>query len=254
MQPKIRAAVDALPPPVTPLTAPALPFAAGGYGVGGRRGGQERANRSLERRPPVRTKRGGILIACNQRATPYLTGLVQATQLEEVVTLSPCAAEDPAAIVAHGVKACATHGPFHRFYAVACCSTQEELRHQFAHPPDIQEIGYALQFKMLFSVPSFNLWLLMHWMELPLGPWRDYEQLSAWINEQLAQQLSPALLNQADQLFSFIGSGVADALARGQQLSRQVQGTLSTVYPMTDLHELVLYLLKLHGTSQRLRG
>lgn len=224
------------------------------YGVGSRRGGQARAGSSLERTPAVRSKLGGILIACSQGVSTYLTGLVRAIQLEEMVTLSPCTAEDPAAIVAHGVRVCATNGPFQRFYAVASCSSQEELLYQFSHPPDIHGIGYKLQFKMLFSVPSFNLWLLMHWMELPLEPWRDYEQLSIWINDQLAQQISPALLGQADQLFSVVGSGVVDALARGQRLSRSVQGALPTVRPMTDLHELVLYLLKLHRTSQRLRG
>ncbi len=88
-------------------------------------------------------------------------------------------------------------------------------------------------------------------MDLPEESWRSAEHLSGWLDEQLARHLSAAACEDADLLFAAIGQGVVQAIARGQRLAR-MRGRTATRMPVTDVHELVSYLLKLHNTSLRL--
>ncbi|MBF0461544.1 MAG: hypothetical protein HQL87_09125 [Magnetococcales bacterium] len=245
------------------VAIPSLPGTLDTMGRGGRLG-KERLGASLERRAVSRNRRGGVLIACNRQVGLYLAGLLDFLQLEEEVTLSLCATEDSHLIVENGLRACATGGPFQRFYAVICCDNREEVLHHAMTPPDLCTVGFDVAFRWITTVPSFNLWLLLHWQDLPLDPWTDYDHLSRCINEQLHRHLPPTAAHDALSLFAAMGPGLTEAIRRGQRLSR-IQAMLNrgqtgntippgTILPTTDVHELVSYLLKLHEKSQRLRN
>ncbi|MEO5349653.1 MAG: hypothetical protein H7836_08410 [Magnetococcus sp. YQC-3] len=221
--------------------------------VGEKREGRERSPASLERRSPSRSKRGGTLLSCGRRTGAYFVGLLRNLRLEERVTLSLCSTEDPASIVEHGLQVCRTQGPFQRLYAVVCLDGGEGQRSHALAAPDLRSVGYSFEFKLISSIPSFALWLLLHWMDLPEESWRSAEHLSAWLDEQLARHLSAAVREDADLLFAAIGQSTAQAVVRGQRLAR-MRGRAATRMPVTDVHELVSYLLKLHNTSLRLRS
>ncbi|MEO5339484.1 MAG: RloB family protein [Magnetococcus sp. MYC-9] len=239
--------------PAARLTVPS-PIDAMGYHprLPRRLGGTERSGSSLERRAPSRRERGGVLIVCGRNSHPYLAGLLRQLQLAERVTLVVCPTEDSSAIVERGVRACVADGPFRRFYAVVCYDDQEPAGLPDPHPPDMRAIKYSIRYKKIVSIPSFELWLLLHWQELLPGQWSDYAQLSTWIQGRLATHLPPALQNDPDGLFASMSHGVAKAISRGQRLARSLERS-SAVWPVTNLHELVSYLLKLHEGSQRLQ-
>ncbi|MBF0400799.1 MAG: hypothetical protein HQL90_08525 [Magnetococcales bacterium] len=215
-------------------------------------GSRERSGSSLERRAPSRSERGGVLIACGPRASSYLASLLRYTRLEERVTLSSCSEDDPAAVVAQGIQHCRTRGPFRRFYAVVCCGSKAEAQRQLAHAPGWDSIGYDLNFQWIVSVPSFHFWLLLHQLDLPLKGWADDGQLSRWIDDQLARRFPADLSSDADQLFKLIDVGLTEAISRGQRLAR-LQSRSPTLLPMTHLHEMVSYLLKLQSLSLRMQ-
>ncbi len=216
------------------------------------RSGKERPGTSLERRSPSRSKRGGLLIACGQRAGLYLTGLLHHLQLENRVTLSLSTAEDPLSILENGHHAWATLGPFRRVYVVVCHDTPKEDWHRLVACSPVGPTNHPIRFQKIASIPSFNLWLLLHWRELPPETWTHYDQLSAWVDDQLERYLPATAWCSPMEWFATVGHGLVQAIARGQQLSRQ-QGTVSTVLPMTNVHELASHLLKLHKESQRLQ-
>ncbi|MEO5364305.1 MAG: hypothetical protein H7838_11870 [Magnetococcus sp. DMHC-8] len=233
--------------------SPSLPQVTGWRAVGRYgRGTLERSAPSLERRPPSCNQRGGILISCGARSAPYLTGLLRHLQIEETVTLSHCAAEEPAAILANGLQACLAHGPFRRFYVVVCQAHPDDARLPPSSRCQAGATAYDISLQNIVSIPSFHVWLLLHWMDLPTSRWDSLDQLSTWVDAQLQRCLATTPLHNPVELFAAAQPGMAKALFRSQRLSR-LANPENPCSPTTNVHELVSFLLKWQKQAHRLR-
>ncbi|MBF0161538.1 MAG: RloB domain-containing protein [Magnetococcales bacterium] len=214
---------------------------------------KERPNHSLERRPPTRNRRGGLLVACGPQATPYLMALVQHLQLHGSVQIVSCSTEESSAILAHGLRVCATNGPFQRFYSLSCPATAAETA-AFPLPPTTGgDIKYSFFFQQIIVIPSFDLWWLLHIQDLPPQGWQHEEGVSEWIQTQWAHHLSAVPSQDPHALFASMAHAVPDAIARGQRLAQRRAQESSTL-PMTNLHEMVSYLLKFSNALKQIQS
>jgi hypothetical protein len=209
--------------------------------------GGERTAASLERRKPSRPRhRQPLLIATDAAAKDYLQCLVDGWHLQQQVTLISCPSNDPQAVVEHGLRAGQERGS-QRLYAVVECGSRQfwqQLTGQFA------KAEFPVQ--IVACVPTFHIWLMLHFQELTPAILADAGQLAAFLDQPLPVAVT-ALLQHQESLFAALGSKIEQAVHQAQRLSLLHQrGTPLPAW--TNFQELIQFLLKLRDKHNRLRG
>lgn len=196
--------------------------------------------------------RGSILIACHRLAGRYFSGLVQDLGLDDRVTIHTSDANNPAVIIENALRIYKEQGPFQRLYALVCHEDQEE---SLCHAQTLLS-DYAIEhqgiFRMVISIPSFDLWLLLHWMGTSLEYENDYE-LASYIRNKLMQHMPMEYSEESTDLFKHLRPGLTDAIRRSQTLT-YLNVSLPTPVPATEVHEVVSFLLRWQHRLQNLHN
>ncbi|MBF0097018.1 MAG: hypothetical protein HQM04_10380 [Magnetococcales bacterium] len=216
-------------------------------GSGVVRYGGERTAASLERRKPLRPRhRQPLLIATDAVAVDYLQCLVDGWHLQQEVTLVVCPSKDPQAVIEHGLRAGLERGS-QRLYAVVECGSRQfwqQLTGQFA------KAEFPVQ--IVACVPTFHIWLMLHFQELTPAIWADAGQLASFLEQPLPVAVT-ALLQHRESLFITLGDKIEQAVLQAQRLSLLQQRSVP-LYPWTNFQELIQFLLKLRDKHNRLQG
>ena len=197
---------------------------------------------SLGRGRSSHQPRGKVLISCDQLAGSYFSGLVQQLGLSDRVMVSACQERDPVIIVEQALRIFAEKGSFQRLYALVCHDGQEEAWCQAQAIVSNHTLDNSTVFRLVTSTPSFDLWLLLHLVGTSLE-YGDGLALAACVRNQLKQHLPMDKLGEGHEIFDVLCHGLPDAIRRSQTLSL-LNSTAPGTVPVTEVHEVVSYLLK----------
>ena len=216
-----------------------------------KRGGQKRPSDALERRKSSTSPRGKILISSDRRAGSYFSDMTQHLGISDRVMLHTCQTQNPVTIVENAFKVFKKKWPFQRIYALVCWEGKEDLCLQARALVFNHNLGDNVVFRLVTSTPTFDLWLLLHGVGTSLD-YGDGHTLLACIQKQLEQPRPLAYLGEGAGLFELLRPGLPDAIRGGQMLSCLKMTTGNA--PVTEVHELVSYLLKWHSRLQYFSG
>lgn len=209
---------------------------------------RRRLNHSLERQRSSRSPRGKLLVSCDQVTGAYFSGLIQHLELSDRVTLCSCPEQGPVTIVKSALQTLETKGPFQRVYALVCHDGRHDGKEKAAwHQAHAMVSSHNLEnntlFRLVTSVPSFDLWLLLHWVDASLEC-EDGQALATRVHNRLDQHLPTEKTFGKDfKLFECLHPGLTDAIRRSQTLSRR-NSIATTIVPVTEVHEVVSFLLR----------
>lgn len=212
---------------------------------------RKRLDPSLERRRASRCPREKILIAGDQVTKSYFSGLIHYLKLSERVTLCHYQTQDPVVMVENTLLAFEKDGPFQRLFVLVYHDGKEKTAwHQAQALVAKHRLESNTVFRLITSVPSFDIWLLLHLVDTSLE-YGNGSALATCVRNQLGRHLPMEEMAKDPKLFELLHPGLPDAIRRCQILSR-LNNKLTATTPVTEVHELVTNLLKWQMRLQRL--
>lgn len=210
---------------------------------------RERNWNSFERKHFSKVTRKKILISCGPTAGAYFSGLIQDLELTECTVLNICQSENPLTITENTIQFYTKHEPFYRVYALVCLDddNDEQWRQAQNHSKNHPICEHTI-FRLVTSIPSFDLWLLLHSQNISIEK-DPTGSLATWIKHNIQPLL--ATVGKDQNLFLAVKSGLPDALQRSRNLLRLRNRSINKL-PLTEIHDLVTFLLRLKNRQNRL--
>ncbi|MBF0455994.1 MAG: RloB domain-containing protein [Magnetococcales bacterium] len=218
--------------------------------------GNERSSNSLERSHPKLSPRDRILIVCSAESACYFQDIVDHLQLGSRITICATHSCDPIEQVEEALAISHQAAPHRRLFA---------LLDQEGSPADSQErsdpISQAKRmarhhdlpnnriFRLILSAPGFPLWLLLHFDEVEFSALPAVEWPKKVIDKLEAYLPNAQEADTREHYFEKTREFMALAIKRGQ---KQLLIQSVKAGPKTEIHELIIYLLKLQERHRRL--